>query len=81
MSDDQASLLESQNDSQLDSLHTKIRSIRHITTDLHDEVHTQNRLLDDMGTTMEGVQDKIKMATQRVKVMLSTPGGQQLCSM
>lgn len=38
---------ESQNDQRLDELHAKIRTIRGVTTDIHNDVEAQNLLLDD----------------------------------
>jgi hypothetical protein len=38
---------ESQNDQRLDDLHAKIRTIRGVTTDIHNDVEAQNLLLDD----------------------------------
>ncbi|KAJ6498496.1 hypothetical protein C8R47DRAFT_308262 [Mycena vitilis] len=40
---------ESQNDQRLDDLHSKIRTLRGITTDIHDDVERQNLMLDDTG--------------------------------
>ncbi|KAJ7916805.1 hypothetical protein B0H13DRAFT_355873 [Mycena leptocephala] len=40
---------ESQNDQRLDELHSKIRTLRGITTDIHDDVERQNLMLDDTG--------------------------------
>ncbi|GLB40875.1 hypothetical protein LshimejAT787_0900900 [Lyophyllum shimeji] len=40
---------ESQNDQRLDELHTKIRTLRGVTTDIHDDVERQNLMLDETG--------------------------------
>ncbi|KAF8066557.1 Bet1-like protein [Lyophyllum atratum] len=40
---------ESQNDQRLDELHTKIRTLRGITTDIHEDVERQNLMLDETG--------------------------------
>lgn len=37
---------EAQNDQHLNELHAKIRTIRGVTTDIHNDVESQNRLLD-----------------------------------
>ncbi|EPQ51253.1 hypothetical protein GLOTRDRAFT_118022 [Gloeophyllum trabeum ATCC 11539] len=38
---------EAQNDQRLDELHSKIRTLRGVTTDIHDDVERQNLMLDD----------------------------------
>ncbi|KAF9472899.1 Bet1-like protein [Pholiota conissans] len=40
---------ESQNDQRLDELHSKIRTLRGITTDIHSDVEAQNLMLDETG--------------------------------
>ncbi|KJA16124.1 hypothetical protein HYPSUDRAFT_148192 [Hypholoma sublateritium FD-334 SS-4] len=40
---------ESQNDQRLDELHSKIRTLRGITTDIHSDVESQNLMLDEAG--------------------------------
>ncbi|KAF8178941.1 Bet1-like protein [Pholiota molesta] len=40
---------ESQNDQRLDELHSKIRTLRGITTDIHSDVEAQNLILDETG--------------------------------
>jgi len=40
---------ESQNDQRLDELHSKIRTLRGITTDIHSDVESQNLMLDETG--------------------------------
>jgi len=40
---------ESQNDQRLDELHSKIRTLRGITTDIHSDVESQNLILDETG--------------------------------
>ncbi|KAG6811330.1 hypothetical protein H0H92_007949 [Tricholoma furcatifolium] len=38
---------ESQNDQRLEELHSKIRTLRGVTNDIHDDVERQNSMLDD----------------------------------
>ncbi|KDQ57216.1 hypothetical protein JAAARDRAFT_178826 [Jaapia argillacea MUCL 33604] len=40
---------ETQNDQRLDELHSKLRTLRGVTTDIHDDVERQNLMLDDTG--------------------------------
>ncbi|KAI9342221.1 hypothetical protein DFJ73DRAFT_842891 [Zopfochytrium polystomum] len=79
--EDEMSLLESQNDSSLNALHQKIRAIKGISINLHDDVNDQNRMLDTMSQSFTSVGDGIKSSTKRIQVMLSTPHGQQTCTM
>ncbi|EAU81229.2 hypothetical protein CC1G_09473 [Coprinopsis cinerea okayama7 len=39
-------IYEQQNDQRLDELHSKIRTLRGITNDIHDDVESQNLILD-----------------------------------
>ncbi|KAG8986034.1 hypothetical protein FRB94_003162 [Tulasnella sp. JGI-2019a] len=38
---------ESQNDQRLDELHSKIRTLRHVTIDINNDSQQQNLMLDD----------------------------------
>ncbi|KNZ75975.1 hypothetical protein J132_00724 [Termitomyces sp. J132] len=38
---------ESQNDQRLEQLHSKIRTLRGVTNDIHDDVERQNSMLDE----------------------------------
>ncbi|KAI9344283.1 hypothetical protein BDR26DRAFT_1005989 [Obelidium mucronatum] len=82
LADDQAaSLLESQNDDSVNALHAKIRAIKGISINLQDSVNDQNRFLEDMSHSFNQVGDGLKSSTRRVQAMLSTPHGQQTCTM
>ncbi|EJD48962.1 hypothetical protein AURDEDRAFT_60127 [Auricularia subglabra TFB-10046 SS5] len=42
---------EAQNDNRLDELHSKLRTLRGVTSDIHADVERQNLTLDDTGNT------------------------------
>ncbi|KAG9013317.1 hypothetical protein FRB93_000840 [Tulasnella sp. JGI-2019a] len=42
---------ESQNDQRLDELHSKIRTLRHVTIDINNDSQRQNLMLDDTGNS------------------------------
>ncbi|KAJ3226884.1 protein transport protein bet1 [Chytriomyces hyalinus] len=81
MDDQAASLLESQNDESVNALHAKIRAIKGISIDLHDNVNDQNRFLEDMSHSFNQVGDGLKTSAKRMQTMLKTPHGQQTCTM
>ncbi|KAJ3197150.1 protein transport protein bet1 [Irineochytrium annulatum] len=79
--DDQAaSLLESQNDENINSLHSKIQAIKGISINLHDDVNDQNRHLDGLQNSFNAIQDGMRGSQRRIKLMLSTPQGKQTCA-
>ncbi|KAI6102542.1 hypothetical protein EV401DRAFT_2276098 [Pisolithus croceorrhizus] len=45
------STYESQNDARLDQLHSKLQTLRGVTTDIYDDAERQNRMLDDTALT------------------------------
>ncbi|KAF8220842.1 hypothetical protein L208DRAFT_1331459 [Tricholoma matsutake] len=56
---------ESQNDQRLDELHSKIRTLRSVTTDIHDDVERQNLMLDDTGDRFSTFGSVLKQTSQR----------------
>jgi len=46
---------EAQNDQRLDELHSKIRTLRGVTTDIHDDAERQNLVLDETTNTFSSV--------------------------
>ncbi|KAJ7220724.1 hypothetical protein GGX14DRAFT_354581 [Mycena pura] len=56
---------ESQNDQRLDELHSKIRTLRGITTDIHDDVESQNLMLDDTGNRFNSFGFSLSQTTRR----------------
>ncbi|KAI8614317.1 hypothetical protein BC830DRAFT_1128113 [Chytriomyces sp. MP71] len=81
MDDQAASLLESQNNESVNSLHAKIKAIKGISINLHDDVNTQNQFLEEMSHSFTQVGDGLKSSARRMQSMLSTPHGQQTCTM
>ncbi|KAI9465789.1 hypothetical protein BJY52DRAFT_487170 [Lactarius psammicola] len=57
---------EAQNDQRLDELHSKIRSLRGVTTDIHDDVERQNLVLDDTTNTFGSVASGLTASADRM---------------
>ncbi|KAE9398124.1 hypothetical protein BT96DRAFT_822342 [Gymnopus androsaceus JB14] len=56
---------ERQNDQRLDELHSKIRTLRGITTDIHDDVERQNLILDDTGNTFNSFANSLAQTSRK----------------
>ncbi|KAF4609497.1 hypothetical protein D9613_012287 [Agrocybe pediades] len=56
---------ESQNDQRLDELHSKIRTLRGITTDIHSDVEAQNLMLDDTGDRFSAFGNSLMQTSKR----------------
>ncbi|KAF4566436.1 hypothetical protein EYR36_011862 [Pleurotus pulmonarius] len=56
---------EGQNDQRLDDLHSKIRTLRGITTDIHDDVERQNLMLDDTGNSFSSFAGSLAQSSRR----------------
>ncbi|KAI0321406.1 hypothetical protein OF83DRAFT_1168459 [Amylostereum chailletii] len=64
---------EAQNDQRLDELHSKIRNLRGVTTDIHDDVERQNLVLDDTSGTFGALSSGLTNSAQRMTRSMS-PG-------
>ncbi|KAJ7100800.1 hypothetical protein B0H15DRAFT_936684 [Mycena belliarum] len=56
---------EGQNDQRLDELHSKIRTLRGVTTDIHDDVERQNLMLNDTGDRFNSFGASLAQTTRR----------------
>ncbi|KAH7868469.1 hypothetical protein F5879DRAFT_962958 [Lentinula edodes] len=56
---------ERQNDQRLDDLHSKIRTLRGVTTDIHDDVERQNLMLDDTSNTFTSFANSLTQSSRR----------------
>ncbi|KAF9456220.1 hypothetical protein BDZ94DRAFT_1276206 [Collybia nuda] len=56
---------EAQNDQRLDELHSKLRTLRGITTDIHDDVERQNLMLDETGDRFTSFGHSLTQTSQR----------------
>ncbi|KAJ7699228.1 hypothetical protein B0H17DRAFT_1196320 [Mycena rosella] len=56
---------EAQNDQRLDELHSKIRTLRGVTTDINDDVERQNLMLDDTGDRFNSFGASLAQTTRR----------------
>ncbi|KAL4061932.1 hypothetical protein V8B97DRAFT_1875014 [Scleroderma yunnanense] len=67
---------ESQNDQRLDELHSKIRTLRSVTTDIHDDAERQNLTLDNTNDTFSSLSSSLSHSSRRAAQAfgLSGPG-------
>ncbi|KAF8548863.1 hypothetical protein OG21DRAFT_1422321 [Imleria badia] len=56
---------ETQNDQRLDELHSKIRTLRGVTTDIYDDAERQNLTLDDTGNTFSSFSAQLSHSSRR----------------
>ncbi|KAF8483592.1 hypothetical protein DFH94DRAFT_317331 [Russula ochroleuca] len=57
---------ESQNDQRLDELHSKIRTLRGVTTDIYDDAERQNLVLDETTNTFSSVASGLVSSADRM---------------
>ncbi|KAI9512007.1 hypothetical protein F5148DRAFT_1166842 [Russula earlei] len=65
---------EAQNDQRLDELHSKIRTLRGVTTDIYDDVERQNLVLNETTNTFSSVASGLRSSADRMARAV-TPGG------
>lgn len=56
---------EAQNDSRLDELHSKLRTLRGVTTDIYEDVERQNFSLDETRNTFQSFGDSLAQSARR----------------
>ncbi|KAJ3483659.1 hypothetical protein NLI96_g6154 [Meripilus lineatus] len=56
---------ETQNDQRLDDLHTKLRTLRSVTTDIYDDVERQNSTLDATRNTFNSFGSSLAQSSRR----------------
>ncbi|KAH8809689.1 hypothetical protein DL96DRAFT_1671761 [Flagelloscypha sp. PMI_526] len=66
---------ETQNDQRLDDLHSKIRTLRGITTDINDDVERQNFLLDDTNDRFNSFANQLSASSKRAAQAFGLVGG------
>ncbi|TFK50369.1 hypothetical protein OE88DRAFT_1701053 [Heliocybe sulcata] len=66
---------EAQNDQRLDELHSKIRTLRGVTTDIHDDVERQNLMLDDAGNAFTSFGSSLANSSRRAAHAFGLGGG------
>ncbi|KAF8575071.1 hypothetical protein K439DRAFT_1623866 [Ramaria rubella] len=69
-----ADTYETQNDQQLDELHSKIRTLRGVTTDIYDDVERQNITLDETGNTFTSFGTSLAQSSRRAALAFGTNG-------
>jgi len=62
---------EAQNDQRLDELHSKIRTLRGVTTDIYDDAERQNLVLDETTNTFSSVASGIVSSADRMTRVMS----------
>lgn len=66
---------ESQNNQRLDELHAKIRTLRGVTNDIHDDVERQNFMLDETGDRFSSFGASLSQTSARAKQVFVGEGG------
>lgn len=68
---------EAQNDERLEALHSKVRTLREVTTDVYDDAERQNLILDDTGNAFSSLTGSLSHSSRRAAQAfgLSTTGG------
>ncbi|EIN13029.1 hypothetical protein PUNSTDRAFT_61715 [Punctularia strigosozonata HHB-11173 SS5] len=66
---------EAQNDQRLDELHSKIRTLRGVTTDIHADVERQNLMLDDTGNSFTAFSSSLANSSRRAARAFGLEGG------
>ncbi|KAL6307281.1 hypothetical protein BKA93DRAFT_769403 [Sparassis latifolia] len=67
---------ESQNDDRLDQLHSKLRTLRGVTTDIYDDVELQNSTLDQTRNVFASFGDSLVQSSRRAGQAFGIgPGG------
>ncbi|KAG2067712.1 hypothetical protein BDR04DRAFT_1129514 [Suillus decipiens] len=56
---------EAQNDQRLDELHSKIRTLRGVTTDIYDDAERQHLTLDDTGNAFSSLSTSLSQSSRR----------------
>ncbi|KAG2121970.1 hypothetical protein DEU56DRAFT_833022 [Suillus clintonianus] len=56
---------EAQNDQRLDELHSKIRTLRGVTTDIYDDAERQHLTLDDTGNAFSSFSTSLAQSSRR----------------
>ncbi|KAK8832654.1 hypothetical protein WA577_004913 [Blastocystis sp. JDR] len=64
-------LLEQENDSHLSELHSKLSSLKDIAIDIHSEVDSSNRYLDEMDSQMSRANSGLSKTLNKVGKLLS----------
>ncbi|KIM81209.1 hypothetical protein PILCRDRAFT_821661 [Piloderma croceum F 1598] len=66
---------EEQNDQRLDELHSKIRTLRGVTTDIYDDAERQNLVLDDTSNRFTSFGASLAQSSRRAGQAFGIEGG------
>uniref|UniRef100_A0AC35GTN2 t-SNARE coiled-coil homology domain-containing protein n=1 Tax=Panagrolaimus sp. PS1159 TaxID=55785 RepID=A0AC35GTN2_9BILA len=71
--------LEQENDQLLEGLKDKIGTLKRVTINIGDDVRSQNRLLDQMGTDFDASQGLLGATMKKLGIVSRAGGGNVLC--
>ncbi|KAI0291959.1 hypothetical protein BC826DRAFT_1105686 [Russula brevipes] len=69
---------EAQNDQRLDELHSKIRTLRGVTTDIYDDAERQNLVLDETTNTFSSVASGLVSSADRMARSVAPSNGKTI---
>jgi len=72
---------EHENDREMDGLQDKVSFLKRLTTDIHEEVESQNRMLDLMGNQMDTSKSMLSGTVDRFKKVFEAKSGRGLLTM
>ncbi|EFJ28156.1 hypothetical protein SELMODRAFT_170735 [Selaginella moellendorffii] len=69
---------EQENERDLDGLHDRVRMLKTLTTDIHEEAQSHSRLLDQMGSGMDTARGMLSGTVDRFKRVFETKSGRNM---
>uniref|UniRef100_A0A7C9D110 t-SNARE coiled-coil homology domain-containing protein n=1 Tax=Opuntia streptacantha TaxID=393608 RepID=A0A7C9D110_OPUST len=72
-------IIEHENEKDLDSLKDKVFFLKQLSSDIHDEVLSHNRLLDQMGNGMDASRGILSGTVDRFKMVFEKKSGRSMC--
>ncbi|KAJ7566838.1 hypothetical protein O6H91_02G120500 [Diphasiastrum complanatum] len=74
-------IAEQENDRSLNALDDRVSILKRLTTDIHDEVGSHNRMLDQMGNGMDSARGVISGTMDKFKKVFETRSGRNMITM
>ncbi|KAJ7523403.1 hypothetical protein O6H91_18G050000 [Diphasiastrum complanatum] len=71
-------IAEQENDGGLNALEDRVTILKRLTTDIHDEVGSHNRMLDQMGSGMDSARGVMSGTMDRFKRVFETKSGRNM---
>ncbi|EDQ89789.1 uncharacterized protein MONBRDRAFT_24896 [Monosiga brevicollis MX1] len=72
-------MLEAENDRQVDALHSKVAMLKDLTIDIGEEVRSQNSMLSDMGGSFDDAGSLLGISMRKVGNLANSTNGRMLC--